>query len=1027
MRELTFNMFKAQNTKSGTKCLTVRMQDLKQYGSLDKSDSYLIQTYATGYRIAKDNVDYSKWNGAIFIDIDSKKYKRDGNILFFGQLDRFNKFVPDPEKEDTFNLFYISMLDSINAICDNLAFAQQSASRYSFHIVYWFDCERTEDNFKKAEKYAYNTTIEAARRLGKDFSDIIEFNGVLDSCTQSIGQGIYVTPYDIHMYDCNGTCFLDDVVVEEEELSHNEMEFSSNAYKIAKHFTPLPDYEYRTRWKLLWIIANYLSFDAAKCREIWKSIAQLVSENRKEYRGPKGIADLMSQFERDLKSSVGKKYNFNTQLVEWSKKNLGFKIDIVRKFIPRDITKGTYNKEYVIDENERVSKVIKEIVDLPSTIVHIDSGCGDGKTYSAKFLSEHKNQDDVDALMSYDTFRELYGYRICFITPMKSINKDNFEDESRWAIVDGDHKFEDNGITSVCTTWDSFCFKEMWNWHFDVVMIDEIHTLYMYEYRMRAIASLKKAIRILEAKGTKTLLFTGTPSYELQEFNVYKVKIVRERPKVKCSIIFYNDTYNGWMYENIREWLKAPNHKAVVFKDKNNWLAEESFLNRGFSDIELYNSKSLDAVERISKEHSLKHKITLVSVYGQAGINIYADAGDRVRIYVLDNSALGIVQYANRIRNKETIDRVYVPYKMSDMTSNVVRVDDVVDFDDAERRVELLNDNFTFRYDDPFDMYADLGSGKYADRELMMKISYGIPKECLNVSYDGKFSLVRDVYESYDIIVKNKRYEKQMQVIWNRLVHNYFDVEIEYIDCKADRISSKFAARKFAGQILRLANSKYSDIVRLDSKGKHWLDTKDDYMHKIMTGTLSSDICTVLDWFAQDGDEAYVKDRFKDFVNDLVETKGTVAKVDFKVAADTIKILKKIDSCGDSFYLNMLMSEEWGLNKTVAYYVGTLKFDEKDFDVVVKESVALFTKVNRCLQEYTDMFEVHKCELRSDMMKKSDLEVAKRVLTVLEGNRKRGKQCRIEFEGKVYSSVSEAARMTGKSRPTIMKNCKYLE
>ena len=98
-------------------------------------------------------------------------------------------------------------------------------------------------------------------------------------------------------------------------------------------------------------------------------------------------------------------------------------------------------------------------------INHLYAGCSLGKTHNAKSLGVKEIIDDIDWVFGKR------NKRVCFISPMRSINKNGFEKEKRdeWIIVDSDHDTTNkerygsvhyalrNSELNVCVTWESYC------------------------------------------------------------------------------------------------------------------------------------------------------------------------------------------------------------------------------------------------------------------------------------------------------------------------------------------------------------------------------------------------------------------------------------------------------------------------------------------------------------------------------------------------------------------------------------------
>ena len=78
--------------------------------------------------------------------------------------------------------------------------------------------------------------------------------------------------------------------------------------------------------------------------------------------------------------------------------------------------------------------------------------------------------------------------------------------------------------------------------------------------------------------------------------------------------------------------------------------------------------------EEMIDTKTLTNKVTIISVYGQAGINIHTDDNQKVRLYIQNYNGLAAIQYANRIRNKKSIDKVVIPIKKESISNSIKKL-----------------------------------------------------------------------------------------------------------------------------------------------------------------------------------------------------------------------------------------------------------------------------------------------------------------------------------------------------------------
>ena len=143
-------------TKKGAAMGVVALQDVV-VTETEKNKLPWLQMFTTGYRVGSENVDWSMWNGCVYSDIDSKHY--------YNECKPFNV-------DNLLNALYEYLLIYVNYFFYCL---QLSNSKNSFHILFYFDVPKTEDNFKKCSQFVQDTMQEALT------SDAYRFSFVLNS------------------------------------------------------------------------------------------------------------------------------------------------------------------------------------------------------------------------------------------------------------------------------------------------------------------------------------------------------------------------------------------------------------------------------------------------------------------------------------------------------------------------------------------------------------------------------------------------------------------------------------------------------------------------------------------------------------------------------------------------------------------------------------------------------------------------------------------------------------------------------
>lgn len=983
MHNILYTAFENNFVKNGEKGKVISLHnfDFSNIENVEKQLLPYIQNFTCGYRAGNNCVDWSTWNGCIFIDIDSGKY--------YKEVEHF-----DADKLEDALEFYL--LTNYN---NNFYWIQKSNSGKGYHISLYFDVEKTELNQQKAGRIALDIIKRTFKDIGAE--RIIKYPGVLDTKSIERFRGMYVTHHPIKFgaYTQNwfGSCpYFDEY---EYTLPIRVSDVKEDGTKLfdVESINPVDTkiyIDHRTRlYTYQALKAVHGSYD--ETQKAWEFICK----------------NYLKEGDRTIQHYISegtKFYNYNYAVNVSLLKPFGYKI--TRLFEPVKIDDYEPDVVYNLGPNEYLSDL--KITWSKEKINHLYAGCSLGKTFFAKNLGANDAEvDDIDWLL----FEEMRSKRVCFITPMKSISKDAFELTNRkdWMILDGDHKAENKELydtihgnlwhssINVCTTWESYCAYEMYKINFDYVIVDEVHTFFMYDYRVESITNMKRALNA--AKGIR-IIMTGTPSAEIKEFDCYKIKVNKELPKVPTEIVLFKKEFKGHWLSDIREWTADKSHYAIIFQDRTNYKTEELFERSGMK-CEVFNTNYTDNVNYILDNHNVFSQITAFSVYGQAGINLYIDTDKKIRIYILNKNGLGIIQYANRVRNKEVIDKVMIGYPSNEVVNDVVPLSYDIDFEKAERTVEIINQNRVV-----FDVF-DIRT-----KELI-KLNYGIPFECLDTVGDS-VALNREKYKTWKMIKNVAEYERQLQVIYNRLIDNYFDVKINRLlkDTK-DIVDTKLQGQNFAGQMTRFD----FDMFIEKEEGGYWLKPTASFK-KICTGNLVKTIENIFNilYNENNGDFEKTKDDFKHFVNTIIQKNNTIKKRDISDYELMLRISKDWDKYYDNAFVTILLREDVNVAQITALYVRSKWVDGMDWKVVSEEAYDKINLLKNVVNAYKDVFvnldKPYEYKITVDAL-------TEQIYSYLVSIHTRGIKAnkKIVYKGVEYDNIDEAVEKTGKSKNTIYK------
>ena len=993
MKQIEFNVLPNAFLKGGKSCNVKDIHEIIKINPKNKEEQPCLQVFNTGYRVISDNIDWNYWNGCVFIDIDSKHY--------YNEVKKF-------DTEKLYDALYNELIYNSNFY--NL---HKSWSGTSYHVIFYFNVEKNEINFNKCYQRSREIVTECFDNIG--CLDILSYKKVFDDCTGSAYQCLFFNKtsskyYDDFMENELGDWDLGNIdeyeYIGNYEVTVNDVnkDRTTNFVYNGKKEINIKNKQEAHHRKRMAIYMSLISVfnDREKVNAEWKTICE------KYIECPKYTSEKM--YKEAMKNNWFDKYDRYTYVANSDVlKPFGYKL--YKKFVPT-INKDNYKADYIVNLNSDqyladidMTKYLKE-----DKINHIFAGCGFGKTYWAKKLAENN--------------------RVCFISPLTSIIRDSFEDDNNFIIVDSKHKEENNYIyngmqniiyhsyRSICTTWESFVNYNMYDLHFDYVIVDEIHTLYMYEYRLNSIFNMKDYLKRSTAK--YNIIMTGTPSLEVQEFNCNKIKILKEQPRVKCEIIGYNNNIKGYIINDIKEWIKDDNHYAVVFKDTASHKDVEIFEWEGIESF-LFHSNYIENVDELLECKTLTNKVTIISVYGQAGINIHTNDNQKIRLYIQNYNGLAAIQYANRIRNKKSIDKVVIPIKKESISNSIKKLhlynDKEKEFliKDAEDKVMMINSGIKSEYN----VFGD----------ILQKFIYflGFKNDCIN-KIDNTYVLNEKNYITYRQMLKVNEYEYQTQVLYNRLIDNYFDVDVIYLDndIKTNK-ETKNRSNQFSGAMSKFDMTK---VKRNHEKNVLYIDTTNNKITHFLNNDVKNNIENILNLLDKHNEGKY--ESFIDIIANVIKDKGSITKIDIKRIYGILDLNFKWNKYWDNTFVYVMKDDDWDNYKITAALVRSMYNDvnKDNWEEISDEMYGKVCNVRKTLDYIKYVNDIINIELNNpNKVNIENDDITAMIYDYLVKNHTSGKKGgkKIEFEGKVYNSIKEAEEITGKSRSTIKRHMKYLD
>ena len=211
---------------------------IKDMPDMQPGEKRRCQLFDCGYRITRALMDYKYWNQCTYEDVDYKNW-----------IKYYTDYEPDPQKivpvERIFrDVFYYI----VKHWPEMFYYAEISRHNNGFHYIFYFDTERTRENWIKCKNISHSIVKQAFINCG--YGDIINlkkgecWNDVFDDCTSSVYQLCYITKnYAWMNHLCTGEMKeYNDLVIESIEKQEKARYVSNcDEYIINVVKTPLPD------------------------------------------------------------------------------------------------------------------------------------------------------------------------------------------------------------------------------------------------------------------------------------------------------------------------------------------------------------------------------------------------------------------------------------------------------------------------------------------------------------------------------------------------------------------------------------------------------------------------------------------------------------------------------------------------------------------------------------------------------------------------------------------------------------------
>lgn len=628
--------------------------------NVDKKHRSLIHRFNTDIFPVRDKISFDLWNGCILIDLDLDKHRFPANF--------------DHE------FFYNLLKDALyNEVPNNFYYIEHSSSKVGIHIFFYFDVERTEENYHKCAAYSRWLLFNKIDKRIKDFSRLLSVKGVFDAVYDRPFQKCFLTGIDaeINKYISGETVFDNDFkyegrVINEPDTSVYEI---TNVIKTNKKWSP----EYAERLRIYTALKKVTNSEQL-CNAYWSELC---------------------------KNFINTKYNYDTLCKQFNYNSIktdSAKISILEKYgIKIEKAKITHN----LRQNEFLSDILQQILDETCNGVNfLQAGTGVGKT---RAWIELNNEIEGD-IFNFNNERP-----ILIVEPLNSIIETKYPNNVH--IINRSKKFpsEISNYGMYVTNYnklikkkgDGFEMREdivKFLSQFQIVVIDESHLMIKDAFRSDVLVPFIESINKVGEK-TKVILQTATPMDEERLFDI-KNHIVVNKPtdkdikflfrKVKPDSQFHIQDLNC-----ITKYYINAGRKVYIYWNNASLQKLNSFKQTYFEPdrVAIYHKRNdgENSMQYIKENKKLgdKYDVLLSSVYFGVGCDL-EDECDTAVILVGNNTWQEDVQAIGRWRNSKNIEvcqiNFDVDYDFLTSTKGEVKTRDRLIVDEQIVLEKLLHD-----------------------------------------------------------------------------------------------------------------------------------------------------------------------------------------------------------------------------------------------------------------------------------------------------------------------------------------------
>lgn len=658
----------------------------------------------------KENVDMSKWNNVIYVDLDMKHFVR------------YMQLTPEQQNE-----FYDVLDYALQCICpDNYFYIEHSSSLTGIHCMFYFDCERNEENYFKYAQYVYEVFRYKISEMNfiKDFSmmfDNDELDGageVWDEVYKRPYQKLYITAIDYRVRNCNGRC--DDIVVNDLKPYKKEAEVVLNGtYDVKYKGSKKLRLHYYDRLKVVTALKKYVG-DENVARKLWYEFCDnmIIPQDAT-------LCGYRNDFDKFWNSA-----HADSGEISWLRK-FGFNVDDT-------------NLHIHLKDNEYISDVVDDITSFCVNGLNLlESGTGTGKTEVWKKLYKERHKNAQKPMLIVEPMNSIVDSKYDSTIFEKIIGKTTWPhvlDPKKCYITNYNHLVTKNaeGKFEIRADMAEFFGR------FELVIVDESHIMMKDEFRSDVLIPFMQTLNMIDT--TKVILQTATPLFERSCLNVRRAVTIHKASQSKCKLIYrqMQDPFNILQVMCLVNYYVRNGRKVYIYW-KNGSLQNMNMLKTFYPDAMVVYHKRANGspdMQYINDEHDMQPwDVMISSVYFGVG-NDLNDNVDKAAVIIIGNNVWQEdIQAVGRWRRCKDIEVCIV------MKPN-----------EAE-----MGSLYTAQWNDIYSMYKRRYITQYNDKLIRNKstiinnVTYEI-KDASYIDYIAKINASNDY--SMQVSVKNDEFKK---------------------------------------------------------------------------------------------------------------------------------------------------------------------------------------------------------------------------------------------------------------------------